>query len=116
MDSLAPIGGKALNCGYSAGLSNTPVRARRTKVETDGLGAIRNASGRQTSMAATPTRAVKAPLITPSPKRRYSFDSRPPPAMDEIMSSPTATAPVATRCVITDRISRHDPSIPARPP
>ena len=75
-----------------------------------------NGSGRHTSIAAMPTRAVSAPLTIPSPKRRDSFDSTLPPATDPSRSSPTATAPVATRCVITARVSRHDPSTPARPP
>ena len=40
----------------------------------------------------------------------------PPPASVPIRSSPTATAPVATRCVITARNRRQLPSVPARPP
>ena len=67
-------------------------------------------------MAATPTRAVKAPLTTPSPNRRDSFDSKPPPATEWIRSSPTASAPVAARWVRTVRTSRHDPNVPDRPP
>src|SRR6056297_813790 len=97
-------------------LSKRPDTARETSAETDGLRRARNGRGRQTSMAATPTRAVSAPLISPSPKRRESFDRRPPPATDPSMSSPTATAPVATRWEKTARVSRHEPIVPPRPP
>ena len=48
-----------------------------------------------------PTRAVRAPLTNPSPKRREIFPNRCPPPTEPIKSSPTATAPVATRCVKT---------------
>ncbi len=83
---------------------------------TRGRGWWMKGSGRQTSIAAMPTRAVRAPLITPSPKRRESFASAPPPATVWIRSSPAATAPVAIRCVITVRASRQPPTAPARPP
>ena len=48
-------------------------------------------------MAASPTRAVSAPFTTPSPNLRDSFDNRPPPATVPIMSSVSASAPVASR-------------------
>ncbi len=36
--------------------------------------------GRESSIAATPMRAVSAPLMTPSPNRRDTRDKSPPPA------------------------------------
>ena len=72
--------------------------------------------GRQTSIAAMPTRAVSAPFISPSPNRRDTLESKPPPKAELKRSSPTAIAPVAARCAKTARVSRHPPRAPDLPP
>src|SRR5690606_5722577 len=93
-----------------------PVTERDMMFETRGRLSARKGRGRQTSIAAMPIRAVSAPLTTPSPNRRESRAARLPPAREWRKSSPTATAPVASRWVATILSSRTEPTTPARPP
>ena len=67
-------------------------------------------------MAATPTRAVKAPLMTPSPNLLENLAKTDPPATEPMRSSPMATAPVAITWAKTRRVKRQLPKNPERPP
>ena len=81
-----------------------------------GRGSAVNGSGRVTSMAARPSRAVSRPLSTPSPSRCESFAAMPWPSICCTRLSPIAMPPVTARWPMTWRSRRSMPSVPGRPP
>ena len=98
---------------------SSPSRLRRRSLARSpsaGRGSAANGSGRVTSIAARPSRAVSRPLSTPSPSRCESFAAMPWPSICCTRLSPTAMPPVTARCAMTWRIRRSRPSVPGRPP
>jgi hypothetical protein len=81
-----------------------------------GRGNAVNGSGRVTSMAASPNRAVSSPFKMPSPSRCDSFAAMPWPSTCWIRLSLAAMPPVMATWAMTWRISRIMPSAPGRPP
>jgi hypothetical protein len=81
-----------------------------------GRGSATNGSGRVTSIAARPRRAVKSPFTTPSPSRCDSFAASPCPSICCTRPSLAAIPPVIATWAMTWRNRRTMPSAPGRPP
>ena len=103
--------------GLATHSSDSRLRSRSfARSANAGRGSAVNGSGRVTSIAASPSRAVSRPFSMPSPSRCDSFAAMPWPSICCTRLSLAAMPPVMARWAMTWRNRRTMPSAPGRPP